>query len=279
MQTVDFDSPVGRWSLSTWTPGRDIAHAVEQLWAVAASTREFQEKVLPRRTVELMVNLGEPHDLLDGDARSARYRRAWVSGLQTGCLHIQSRSAPQLIAASLKPAYAGLIAGAPSVELAEQVIEWDTPQLDALRERLLNTPAMAARFGLLEDHLRQRLSAAKRCDTAMAWAAEQLVTSAGDIRMRTLNDHIGLSRRQFVARFRSQVGVPPKLFARMLRFDRAIAEVRAMPRVLWTEVAHRCGYYDQAHFNRDFRRFAGCTPSEFLAVREPSGQAMLVEER
>jgi AraC-like DNA-binding protein len=43
----------------------------------------------------------------------------------------------------------------------------------------------------------------------------------------------------------------------------------------WTAVAHECGFHDQAHFNREFKRFTGVTPSEFLARREASGQAMI----
>lgn len=282
IQTLNFDSSVGGWSLSLWTPAPDLAHAVERLWSVEASTRDFQEKVLPRRTVELIINLAdsrEPHELLNGGGEPVRYQRAWVSGLQTGCLHLRSRTAPRLIAASLKPAYAGLIADAPSPDMAGHVLEWDAPWLKALRERLLNTPKLAQRFALLEDALRQRLAAARPCDVALAWAADQLVATAGELRVTGLSEQVGLSRKQFIARFRRQVGLPPKLFARVLRFDRAINAVRAQPEVVWTDLAYRCGYYDQAHFNRDFREFAGCTPREFLAAREPSGQAMLVEER
>jgi AraC-like DNA-binding protein len=282
IQTLNFDSAVGGWSLSLWTPAPDLAHAVEQLWSVEASTRDFQEKVLPRRTVELIINLAdsrEPHEMLNGGGKPARYQRAWMSGLQTGCLHLRSRTAPRLIAASLKPAYAGLIADAPAPELAGRVIEWDAPWLNALRERLLDTPALAPRFALLEEALRRRLAAARRCDLPLAWAAERLVATAGELRVTGLSEQVGLCRKQFIARFRRQVGLPPKLFARVLRFDRAINAVRALPEVMWTDLAYRCGYYDQAHFNRDFREFAGCTPGEFLAAREPSGQAMLVDDR
>lgn len=279
---MNFDSPVGSWSLSLWTPAPDLAHAVEQLWSVEAATRDFQEKVLPRRTVELIINLAdsrEPHEMLNGGGRSSRYQRAWMSGLQTGCLHLRSRSAPRLIAASLKPAYAGLFADAKPEELAGRVLEWDAPWLNALRQRLFNTPAPAQRFALFEEVLRRRLAAARRCDAALAWAADRLVATAGELRVTGLSEELGLSRKHFIARFRRQVGLPPKLFARVLRFDRAINAVRGQPEVVWTDLAYRCGYYDQAHFNRDFREFAGCTPGEFLAAREPSGQAMLVEER
>ena len=81
----------------------------------------------------------------------------------------------------------------------------------------------------------------------------------------------GWSRRHFTARFTEWAGLPPKTFARILRFDRA-KELLARPGgPSLSEVALDCGYYDQAHLNRDFRAFAGCTPVELMARRLPAG--------
>ena len=65
--------------------------------------------------------------------------------------------------------------------------------------------------------------------------------------------------------------MPPKAIAAILRFERAVQELRRNGRARLLEIAHDCGYYDQAHFNRDFRRFAGTTPSELIAHRLPDG--------
>jgi AraC-like DNA-binding protein len=64
------------------------------------------------------------------------------------------------------------------------------------------------------------------------------------------------------------VGLPPKTMARILRFDRAVQRLRA-DHPDFAQIAIDCGYYDQAHFNREFREFSGMTPSQFLARRDP----------
>ena len=86
---------------------------------------------------------------------------------------------------------------------------------------------------------------------------------------RCVGGRAGCSRRHLAAQFREHVGLPPKLLARILRFDRVIALLRHAEPERWAEVAYDCGYYDQAHFNRDFRQFAGSTPGAFLASRMP----------
>jgi AraC-like DNA-binding protein len=89
------------------------------------------------------------------------------------------------------------------------------------------------------------------------------------VRVAELASEIGCSRRHLTDGFREQVGVSPKLLARILRFQRAVALVGRGPG--WAEIAARCGYYDQAHMVRDFQQFAGAAPGEFASRQLPDG--------
>jgi AraC-like DNA-binding protein len=82
---------------------------------------------------------------------------------------------------------------------------------------------------------------------------------------------VGWSRRHLAARFRDQVGLPPKVVARVLRFQCALRLMGTDGGPAWSDVALACGYYDQAHLNREFRSLAGCAPTRYFAARLPDG--------
>lgn len=102
-----------------------------------------------------------------------------------------------------------------------------------------------------------------------------LSTTRGCISIGALAAGVGWSRKHLVAQFHDQIGLPPKTVARLIRFDRAVHLIEGDGRIRLAEVARACGYYDQAHFNRDFIAFAGVTPREFAARRLPGGAGVI----
>ena len=94
-------------------------------------------------------------------------------------------------------------------------------------------------------------------------AVAEFEQAGGLLGVRHLADRIGLSSRQFERRFRSAVGISPKLFCRMQRFQRVFPAMENT-QSQWVDAAVNCGYYDQAHLIRDFREFSGTTPTALL---------------
>ncbi len=105
----------------------------------------------------------------------------------------------------------------------------------------------------------------------VVWAWDVLERSHGRAPIGLLADRLGRSRRHLVARFREQIGLPPKTAARILRFNRAVDLLRAHRANGLAELAFECGYYDQSHLNRDFRAFAGTSPGELARRIAPDG--------
>jgi AraC-like DNA-binding protein len=93
----------------------------------------------------------------------------------------------------------------------------------------------------------------------VAWAWHQIVLSRGLIRVDALAAEVGWSRKRLWSRFHSQIGLPPKRAARLVRFDRAAHRLTAGEDA--ARVAAECGYADQSHLHRDVVAFTGVTPT------------------
>jgi AraC-like DNA-binding protein len=159
-------------------------------------------------------------------------------------------------------------------ELANRVVGVDDilPRRERdLPARLAEAPSSEARFALLDEILATRLAEARPPSPEVVWAWRALVHTNGRVPIGILAKKLGRSRRHLIARFRDQIGLPPKTVARILRFDRVVELLQSRTETGFAELAQECGYFDQAHLTRDFRAFAGTTPGEFVRRLVPNG--------
>jgi methylphosphotriester-DNA--protein-cysteine methyltransferase len=168
----------------------------------------------------------------------------------------------------------------PLDEIAQDVIELDAtlgPEVDAVHERLCNTPEPGLQFAILCEFTRKRVSLSRSEPKADAIrAVRTLGASHGAARIEDLCRSLRVSRKHLRMLFLAHVGLPPKTYARMFRFRRVVDLVQARRTPPdWAQLAMSCGYYDQAHFNREFREFAGLTPNEFARSGSVDGLTIL----
>lgn len=156
--------------------------------------------------------------------------------------------------------------GVPMTELtdfsyeAEAVIGAGLPKVE---QELGDTPRFAERVEIIERRLIGMLGPRSASDP-VAIAANSLFAKDGICRVSAMAAHSGLSERQFQRRFLAQVGVPPKLYARIIRFNAALDHKLRWPHRAWTRIANDNNFYDQMHLVRDCRAFTGESPSRFL---------------
>ncbi len=139
-----------------------------------------------------------------------------------------------------------------------------------LSECLAAQPSITGRFDLL-DHWLTGFAAQRRlrepsAEVVHAW--QLLERAGGNTPIEALSTEVGWSRRRLEMRFRDQIGLPPKSIARIFRFHRAVHLLTHSGRP-WADVAVECGYWDQAHLNRDFRMFSGRSPRALLSSIQP----------
>lgn len=184
---------------------------------------------------------------------------------------------------AVHPLHARRLLGASPAELAQGgVTGLDVlgPSSEALRQRLVETPSWAERFGLLQAHLRDRAERAPRSTSVRPELEEAwrwLLGSGGRQRLDGLARHVSLSARHLTTLFTREVGLPPKRVARLVRFD---ATSRDLVRGVTTgrrpdlaSLAATHGYADQSHLDREFRDHLGTSPTGWLAEEHRNIQA------
>ena len=213
----------------------------------------------PGHDVVLIVSFGEPWRI-DGERLTS-----FAAGLRDRQVTTRHEGRCHGIHVNVSPPAAYRLLGFPLHELAyRQVPLEDVLPEPFLAERLHEAGGWEERFRLLDRVLARRLSTARPSSRGVEWAWRRLVDSHGGIRIGTLARELGWSRKRLVARFREEVGVPPKTAARVIRFERARALAEQAARPDWARIAVDAGYYDQSHLINEFRAFSGRTPETFF---------------
>ena len=234
---------------------------------------------VPATFVPIIINLGTPLALPDPfvNGAPAPAPRAFIAGLMERHAVTMSQGDSRGIQVNFTPIGAHLFTGVPMHELAHQSIDLEQ-LLGAPASRLIahlhEADGWATRFDMIDAFILRRLSHARAASPAVAWAWRRLNETAGSLTINELTTEIGWSRKHLAARFNEQIGLPPKTIGRILRFGRVVDMIRPGSALPWTEVAYRGGYYDQAHFVREFHAFAGATPTEYLALQFPDGNGV-----
>jgi len=131
-----------------------------------------------------------------------------------------------------------------------------------LTERLFHARSWEARFDYLDRVLAARLRDSREPPAAVRCAWHRLMASSGRASIASIVREVGWSQRHFIAQFKHQIGVSPKVFARMLRFGQVVRDLRRGTTSDLADLALGAGYFDQSHLSRDAREFAGLAPGE-----------------
>jgi AraC-like DNA-binding protein len=142
---------------------------------------------------------------------------------------------------------------------------------DRLADSLQDAESWPARFDVMDHFLLERLRHGEPMSPDVAWALKSLQASHGARSIGALSRDLSWRRKTLIQRFHAQVGLSPKSVASILCFAHAVERIRTADDESWADLAISCGYYDQAHFNRDFRRYSGRTPGEYRAAMLPEG--------
>jgi AraC-like DNA-binding protein len=233
-----------------------------------------RERVLPTGCMQIIISLRNngfrTYDPTD-ETLVATLSGAILAGPSSEFTIINTADTTSTIGVSFKPGGARPFFNFPADAIYGQDLElevaWGRAATNELRERLIDADSPDDKFRVLEESLLARASRRLACHPAIAFALGKFdvvphVCTVGDVTAQ-----VGVSHRRLIELFRETVGLTPKRFCRLRRFQEVLGLISRGRGVDWAGVASDCGYFDQAHLIHDFRAFSGLTPSDYLRLR------------
>lgn len=278
------DTELGRWRLAAWEPpvGSPLGRAVDSVWDFEGIVTAPRERVFPNGGVELLLQLDDRYRDI-GQGGAGLTPATCVTGVHTGSFVIEAPPRPcRVIGIRLHPPAAWALLGHPMSELSDSTTDLELlvgRRVTELAERCHGMANGVQRVRCVVAWLAERLfdeRAARAVDPVVRHVSESIVRTGGRASIGSLRRETGVAAAPLADRFRREVGVTPKRYARIHRFRRALA-LLAAPAPRLAEVALSAGYYDQSHMNADFRRMAGLTPGEYVQSRRFPASPHLAE--
>jgi AraC-like DNA-binding protein len=242
-------------------------------WAgyVERTEGPLRRRELPAPEVVLIIEFGPPIQVFQSgsDRQPLRYPGGFVAGLDHQYTLTEHDGYQTGMELKLTPLGARTLFGVPMRELTGLVV----PLADllprahhSLADRLESARNWDARFDILERLLIDAVRAADGSERPAMWAAAQIEAASGKLEIGTLCRTLGYSHKHVLTLFREDVGLSPKLYARLVRFSATVRELRARGHRRWAELAFEQGYSDQSHLVRELKHFSGLAPTELMRV-------------
>jgi AraC-like DNA-binding protein len=254
-----------------FAPAAALADVVDCLWTLEghAFADADADPVLPDGRPELIVHLADPFERMAAGGVFEMQPAIIFAGQLSEQLLLRPRGRVAVLGVRFHPHGAAAILAAPQHELAGLPIALDmaAPLVANALDGVRDFDDLGEAVAFVQSRLLRAVDPS-RLDRRVAFAVDAIQRTSGRVSVDTLAGATGLTRRHLERRFLDTVGLPPKRLARLARFQRAL-RLLDRPGLLrsGTETAAACGYADQAHFIRDFRLLAGCSPGEHTLRR------------
>lgn len=262
--------PTGGIRFREYPVHADLAPFVKCIWSMESDRPVYdapRERILPDSCVELVVHFHDPWRSHFANGATELQPRSFLAGQMRKFLEIEPAGRTGLVAVRFHARGAYRFFSTPLSAVAAALVELEEvwgKRAGEWTEQIGLAGGMAGRVRIVETALREALREKDRSDRAVDQCLHLIEAAGGQVRVAQLATELGLCTRQLTRRFENAVGVSPKQFARVSRFLQGVRSLRAGRDRSLTDTALDCGYFDQAHFNHEFREFAGMTPGEFL---------------
>ncbi len=256
-------------------PQPPLAQFVEMFWYYDGFPQRdhTHERLMPDGSVELVINLKKDAARIYDRDDLSKYDElpgTLICGPHSNFFVIDTAQQACVLGIHFKPGGSFPFFKFPADELYNRHVALEDlwgPEARFLRERLLAAAAPHEKFRILEESLLVRAFKPLERHPAVGFALSMFGSVNRPRSVAEVSDRIGMSSRRFIQIFRDQVGLTPKLFCRVQRFQQVLKMLQAGRENNWVDIAATCGYYDQAHFIHDFKAFSGINPTTYTASK------------
>ena len=251
-----------------YPPHAALCPFVLTYWSLSGCAREaVPQPVLPDGTTELIVHRARAFFRYQATGPAERQAATLFVGPMQAPVVLLADGAADVVAVRFRPNGAFALLATPQHLLQDAIIDAAALELPWLRhtvqaaQEASSAPAAIAQLeaGLVARVRRIGARTDRRVDAAIA----MIDRASGDCRVDALAGITQTGRRHLERLFREQVGLTPKAYARVRRFQAVAARGTADPSARLADLSHGAGYFDQSHMIRDFLAFAGQTPEAF----------------
>lgn len=197
---------------------------------------------------------------------NATFDRAWISGIHQNYLSISAHDDSEMLVIQFKAFGARPFLHLDLETIANRVVpasEVLDGALLSLQANLLAAPDSAAKFAVVDTWLQQRYDDSLVPPGAIIDMVSLLQQQPASKLKEVLDSYNG-TQKHLISQFRKFVGLTPKQYQRVLRFNDVFATMQGDQFLSWADIAQLCGYSDQSHFIREFKNFSGFSPEGFL---------------
>lgn len=233
------------------------------------------DRFLPDGNTEVIIDLTDsPKFIFDNDTLQQKqgFTKFWASGVRNEFISIHSGRDSEMLILNLVKGRAFPFFQMPMSEMADRVVEGDLVfgnLIQQIREAVGAAKTPEEKFKITEAFLIQRVKNHLTVNPFVDFAIQKMVENPSQLTIKSVVSKVGFSQKHLIHLFKKHIGVSPKSYLKILRFQKAIQEIDMKPNVEWSQIAYDCGYFDQAHFINDFKKFSGFTPEEYFIRKSP----------
>lgn len=226
-----------------------------------------RERVFPDGCIELIFNYGDPMKIFENDQAVTQPRNI-VHGQLKKFIELESTGRIELFCARFQAAGFQPFIDFDVSDLTGRsmtIAEIWGDEGKAFEAEMQSADTNEKRIATMENFLIHRMAKTKRMYPEISLCVDDIIASGGEITIDALAQKYNISKRHLERKFLSGVGLSQKLFARVVRFNNALQMIANKDFSTFTNVAHEGGFYDQAHFIRDFKDFTGLNPKQYFS--------------